>query len=39
VIGAGGVERILEVDLNAEERASFDASVDHVRELVAQIDL
>jgi len=39
VIGAGGVERILEVDLNGEERALFDASVDHVRTLVSQIDL
>jgi malate dehydrogenase len=39
VIGAGGVERILEVDLNGEERALFDASVDHVRKLVSQIEL
>jgi malate dehydrogenase len=39
VIGAGGVERILEIDLNEEERKLFDASVDHVRTLVSQIEL
>jgi malate dehydrogenase len=37
VIGEGGVERVLEVELNAEERKLFDASVEHVRSLVAQI--
>jgi malate dehydrogenase len=39
VMGAGGVERILEVELNADERKLFDASVDHVKELVAQIEI
>lgn len=39
VIGANGLERIIEVELNAEERASFDASVEHVRDLVSQIEL
>lgn len=39
VIGAGGLERIIEVELNAEEQANFDASVAHVRELVSQIEL
>ena len=39
VIGAGGVERVLEVEMNAEERKLFDASVEHVRSLVAQIRL
>ena len=39
VIGANGLERIIEVELNAEERASFDASVEHVRKLVSQIEL
>jgi malate dehydrogenase len=39
VLGAGGVERIIEVELNAEERAMFDASVEHVRTLVKQIQL
>ena len=39
ILGAGGVERVLEVELDAAERALFDASVAHVRELVAQIQL
>jgi malate dehydrogenase len=39
IMGAGGVERVLEVELNDEERKLFDASVDHVRTLVDQIDL
>jgi malate dehydrogenase len=39
VLGAGGVERVLEVELVADERKLFDASVEHVRSLVAQIKL
>ena len=39
ILGAGGVERVLEVDLDAAERKLFDASVEHVRELVRQIEL
>ena len=39
VLGAGGVERILEVELDAGERKLFDASLDHVRKLVAEIQL
>jgi malate dehydrogenase len=39
VLGAGGVERILEVELDAEERKLFDASLDHVRKLVAEIEI
>jgi malate dehydrogenase len=34
VIGAGGVERIVEIELNAEERAGFNKSVDAVKTLV-----
>jgi len=34
VLGAAGVEQIIELDLNDDERALFDASVQHVRELV-----
>jgi malate dehydrogenase len=34
-IGAGGVERVVEIDLSKEEKAALDASVGHVRELVA----
>jgi malate dehydrogenase len=39
VLGAGGVERVIEVELDADEQKLFDASVQHVRELVAQIRL
>jgi malate dehydrogenase len=34
VIGAGGVERIVEIEFTAEEKAMFDASVGAVRGLV-----
>ena len=39
VIGAGGVETILELDLTPEERAMFDESVSHVKSLVDGLDL
>jgi malate dehydrogenase len=39
VLGADGVERIIELELDAEERKLFDASVDHVRSLVESIQL
>ncbi|WP_417469503.1 malate dehydrogenase [Maricaulis sp.] len=35
VIGAGGVEKVVEISLNAEEQAMFDVSVDSVKGLVA----
>ena len=35
VIGAGGVERIVEINLNADEQAMFDSSVESVKGLVA----
>ena len=34
VIGAGGVERIVEIDMNAEEKAAFDKSCAAVKDLV-----
>ncbi len=34
VIGEGGVERIVEIELDAEEKANFDVSVAAVKELV-----
>lgn len=37
IIGAGGVEKILEIDLNQEERAAFHSSVKAVKELVAAV--
>jgi len=39
VLGAGGMEKVIEVELDAEEKKLFDASVQHVRSLVAQIRL
>jgi malate dehydrogenase len=34
VIGAGGVERVLEVEFNADEKAMFDKSVGAVKTLI-----
>jgi len=39
VIGKGGVERVVEIKLTSEERKLFDASVQHVRDLVKGISL
>jgi malate dehydrogenase len=39
VLGAGGVERVLEVQMNPDERKAFDESVQHVKTLVDQIQL
>jgi malate dehydrogenase len=38
VLGSKGVERIIEVDLDAAERKMFDTSVQHVKELCALVD-
>jgi malate dehydrogenase len=38
VLGAGGVERVIEVQLDEDERKLFDASVAHVRRLVDEIE-
>jgi len=35
IIGTGGVEKIVELDLDAQEKADFQKSVDAVKELVA----
>ena len=34
VIGAEGIERVVEIDMNADEKAMFDHSVDAVKGLV-----
>src|SRR3954469_23774664 len=34
VLGAGGVERIVEIELNAEAKSNFQVSVDAVKELL-----
>ena len=38
LLGAGGVEKVVELELTAEERAAFNTSVQHVKELVAAVD-
>ncbi|MBI3759094.1 MAG: malate dehydrogenase [Deltaproteobacteria bacterium] len=38
VIGGGGVERIMQIDLTAAEKKAFESSVAHVRELVEAMD-
>jgi malate dehydrogenase len=39
VIGANGVERIVEIELNEEEKSAFNKSVDAVRNLISTIKL
>jgi malate dehydrogenase len=39
VLGADGLERVIEVELDADEKKAFDSSVEHVRSLVEQIQL
>ncbi|HEY3304974.1 MAG TPA: malate dehydrogenase, partial [Candidatus Binatia bacterium] len=38
MIGAGGVEKVIEMELNARERKLFDESLGHVKELVGAMD-
>ena len=38
ILGSNGVEKVIEVELDPQERKLFDASLDHVRKLVAEID-
>jgi malate dehydrogenase len=38
VLGKAGVEKIVELNLNADERKEFDVSVSHVKDLVAKVD-
>jgi malate dehydrogenase len=37
-IGGGGVEKIIEIELTADERKQFEVSVSHVQELVQAMD-
>jgi len=39
MLGKNGVEKVIEVDLDTDERAMLDASVSHVKELVAGVKL
>jgi malate dehydrogenase len=38
ILGAGGVERIVELDLEPQERADFQKSIDAVKELVSAMN-
>ena len=38
IIGAGGIEKIVEIELNEQEQAAFDNSVSAVKSLVATMD-
>ena len=38
VLGAGGVEKIIELELSEEEKKAFEASVTHVKELVVKAE-
>ena len=38
VLGKGGIERIIELDLDESEKAQFDASLGRVKELVTRVD-
>jgi malate dehydrogenase len=37
ILGSGGVERVVELELDAQERADFQKSVDAVKQLVADM--
>eukprot|EP01068_Selenidium_serpulae_P002172 Selendium_serpulae@DN2255_c0_g1_i1.p1 len=37
VIGAGGIEKVLQLDLNEDERGMFNHSVEAVRDLIAAV--
>jgi len=38
LLGRGGVEKIVELDLDASEKTQFDASLGRVKELVTRVD-
>ncbi len=38
VLGAGGMEKVFEIELSGDERTSFDDSVAEVKELIAKLD-
>ena len=39
VLGAEGIERIIELDLEGDDKLAFEASVEHVKTLVDQLDV
>ena len=38
LIGAGGVEKVIEIDLAPAEKSAFDESLSHVQDIVAAMD-
>jgi len=38
VLGAAGVEKIIQLNLNQQEKSALDASISHVKQLVAKVD-
>lgn len=38
ILGKGGVEKVIELDLTESERAQFEKSLAHVKQLAAQVD-
>lgn len=38
ILGENGIEKIIELQLNSEEKQLLDASVDHVKQLISQVD-
>jgi len=38
ILGSSGVEKVVELKLNTDERAEFEKSVSHVKELAAKVD-
>lgn len=38
ILGADGVEKVIELDLNDKEKEMFAASVDHVTKLIAELE-
>jgi malate dehydrogenase len=38
VLGKAGVIKVIELKLNADERAQFDRSLEHVKQLTAKVD-
>ncbi|MGD8329343.1 MAG: malate dehydrogenase, partial [Acidobacteriota bacterium] len=39
ILGAGGMEKVFEIELSADERTAFEDSVADVKELIAKLDV
>jgi malate/lactate dehydrogenase len=38
MIGAGGVERVIDIGLSAADKKAFDESLNHVKDIVQAMD-